>query len=64
MLILLQPDQLSWLSLMYLAKSYPAMFVTSDVAKEALCSLLKRDMKVRLFTFLNVFTFEKKLSQI
>jgi hypothetical protein len=48
MLILLQPDQLSWLSLMYLAKSYPAMFVTSDVAKEALCSLLKRDMKVRL----------------
>jgi hypothetical protein len=55
----LQPDQLSWLSLMYLAKSYPAMFVTSDVAKEALCSLLKRDMKVRLFTFLNVLHLKR-----
>jgi hypothetical protein len=33
---------------MYLAKTCPGMFVTSEVAKEALCSLLKRDMKVIL----------------
>ena len=36
---------------MYLAKTSPAMFVTSEVAKEALSSLLKRDMKVKKIWF-------------
>ena len=40
-----KPDQLTWLSLLFLVKSNPTMFVASEFVREAFCSLLKRDVR-------------------
>ena len=39
-----KPDTVTWLSLMHLAKRIPDLFC-SDYVRDALCSLLKRDMR-------------------
>ncbi len=40
-----KPDQLLYLSLLFLAKSNQLMFLSSEHVIEAFCSLLKRDVK-------------------
>ena len=40
-----KPDMVGWMSLLHLAKKYPDLFSSSDYVRDALCSLLKRDMR-------------------
>ena len=40
-----KPDSVAWLSLLSLAKSQPKLFSGSELVKDALCSLLKRDVR-------------------
>ena len=40
-----KPDTVAWLSLLHLAKKLPLLFSSSDPVREALCSLLKRDVR-------------------
>jgi len=40
-----KPDTVAWLSLLSLAKQIPLLFSRSDLVTEALCSLLKRDVR-------------------
>ena len=40
-----KPDMVGWMSLLHLAKKYPDIFSSSDYVRDALCSLLKRDMR-------------------
>ena len=40
-----KPDTVAWLSLLTLAKQHPSIFNRSDLVREALCSLLKRDVR-------------------
>eukprot|EP00092_Neocalanus_flemingeri_P015764 GFUD01017066.1.p1 GENE.GFUD01017066.1~~GFUD01017066.1.p1 ORF type:complete len:2079 (+),score=577.03 GFUD01017066.1:73-6309(+) len=40
-----KPDTVAWLSLLSLAKQHPLLFSGSDLVREALCSLLKRDVR-------------------
>ena len=40
-----KPDTVAWLSLLHLAKKLPLLFSSSDYVREALCSLLKRDVR-------------------
>ena len=40
-----KPDAVAWLSLLSLAKSQPKLFSGSELVKDALCSLLKRDVR-------------------
>ena len=40
-----KPDTVAWLSLVHLAKKLPLLFSSSDPVREALCSLLKRDVR-------------------
>ena len=40
-----KPDTVAWLSLLSLAKQLPHLFSGSELLREALCSLLKRDVR-------------------
>ena len=40
-----KPDMVGWMSLVHLAKKFPDLFSSSDFVRDALCSLLKRDMR-------------------
>ena len=40
-----KPDTVAWLSLLHLVKRLPLLFSSSDHVREALCSLLKRDVR-------------------
>jgi len=40
-----KPDQVTYLSLLFLVKQNPGMFVASEFVREAFCSLLKRDVR-------------------